>query len=99
MEATKKKEKRKPLDPKTVLSKYLSYVLRHGAKEEKIPIRSDGYVKVEDLLKKQKLKSKKTTFEMIKDVVDTNSKQRFTLREEDGVWWIKANQGHTIQVN
>lgn len=32
------------------LSKQLSYILRHGANKEKISIRSDGYVKVDDLV-------------------------------------------------
>jgi 2'-phosphotransferase len=43
-----------------------------------------------------------TTFEMIELVVRENDKQRFTLLKkiENGkpVWWIRANQGHTIEV-
>jgi hypothetical protein len=38
-------------DPKTRTSKTLSYVLRHGAKSEGIPIRPDGYVRVKDLVR------------------------------------------------
>ena len=37
-------------DPKTRLSKSLSYVLRHGAEKEGIPIRPDGFVLVDDLV-------------------------------------------------
>lgn len=37
-------------NPKTRLSKTLSYVLRHGAEKEGIPIRQDGFVLVNDLV-------------------------------------------------
>ena len=37
-------------DPKTRLSKTLSYVLRHGAEKEGIRIRPDGFVLVNDLV-------------------------------------------------
>ena len=37
-------------DPKTRLSKTLSYVLRHGAEKEGLPIRPDGFVLVNDLV-------------------------------------------------
>ena len=37
-------------DPKTRLSKTLSYVLRHGAEKEGIPIRPDGFVLINDLV-------------------------------------------------
>lgn len=37
-------------DPKTRLSKTLSYVLRHGAEKEGLPIRPDGFVPVNDLV-------------------------------------------------
>ena len=37
-------------DPRTRLSKSLSYVLRHGAEKESIPMRPDGFVLVNDLV-------------------------------------------------
>ena len=37
-------------DHKTRLSKSLSYVLRHGAEKEGIPIRPDGFVLVDSLV-------------------------------------------------
>ncbi|KAK2588357.1 hypothetical protein KPH14_004372 [Odynerus spinipes] len=36
------------------------------------------------------------TFEDIKQVVETNDKQRFMLCENNGIWEVKANQGHSI---
>ena len=38
------------------MSKYLSYLLRHGEKEKGITIRSDGYVSVKSVLNLQKAK-------------------------------------------
>ncbi|CAG8767756.1 10812_t:CDS:2, partial [Racocetra persica] len=87
--------------PLVKLSKSLSYVLRHHAKDEGLNIREDGYVKLDDLLKLPRFNG--TTFENIKFVVDNNDKKRFTLTQEtsdDGIssWWIRANQGHSIEV-
>jgi len=38
------------------LSKSLSWILRHGAQKEGIPIGPDGYVRVSDLLTHHKFK-------------------------------------------
>lgn len=46
----KKKFYNKKEDPDVKLSKSLTYILRHGATKEGIPIGSDGYVKIFDLL-------------------------------------------------
>ncbi len=37
--------------PEVRISKTLSYILRHGAQKEGVPIRDDGYVKVADLVR------------------------------------------------
>jgi hypothetical protein len=37
-------------DPDVELSKALSYILRHGAQREGLAIRSDGYMKLDDLV-------------------------------------------------
>ncbi|CAG8441981.1 5839_t:CDS:2 [Scutellospora calospora] len=97
-----RRDRRDHRDTQTVkLSKSLSYVLRHHAKDEGLNIREDGYVKLDDLLKLPRFK--RTTFDDIKLVVDNNDKMRFTLTQEisdDGLsaWWIRANQGHSIEV-
>ncbi|TPX37089.1 hypothetical protein SmJEL517_g01029 [Synchytrium microbalum] len=83
------------------LSKALSYILRHGAIKEGFDIRSDGFVKVSDLLANSRFTG--YTFEEVQAVVRDNDKQRFTLMEEqadDGqvIHWIKANQGQSIEL-
>jgi RNA:NAD 2'-phosphotransferase (TPT1/KptA family) len=41
----------RPTDsPEVRMSKTLSWLLRHGAKSENLPMRPDGYVRVEDLV-------------------------------------------------
>ncbi|KAF9511373.1 hypothetical protein BS47DRAFT_1346888 [Hydnum rufescens UP504] len=87
------------------VSKTLSYILRHGAAKESLVMRADGYVKVTELLARPMMKS--VDFTMIQKIVADNAKQRFSLKfepangveKEDGIWWIRANQGHSIKVD
>ena len=62
------------------VSKALSWLLRHGAAKERIPIDTAGYVNLQDVLKWQKLKALAASFEEVIDVVQSNEKQRFGLR-------------------
>lgn len=78
------------------LSKAISYVLRHGAKECKIDIDEKGYVKLDDLLNLQILKSHKATKDSVFKVVKENDKKRFEVILRDGVEYIRAVQGHSI---
>lgn len=81
-------------------SKYLSFVLRHGAKEVGIEMDSEGFVSVTDLLLTKK--AKQYSFKDLQFVVESNSKKRFEMIEveNDGKksWRIRAVQGHTITV-
>ena len=38
------------------------------------------------------------TIDRVKNLVDNCPKQRFALKEEGGVLFIRANQGHSIEV-
>lgn len=101
--------------PEVRLSRTLSWILRHGAASEGIPMRPDGFVKVEDILRNSRIQTFGLTSDQLKDIVRDNAKQRFSLMleladgtivgyaavegdgsAEGGVWWIKANQGHSI---
>ncbi|KAJ8503061.1 hypothetical protein ONZ45_g11188 [Pleurotus djamor] len=85
--------------PAVRLSKTLSWLLRHGAASEGLPVRQDGYVKVTDLLANPRLKE--LSLELIREIVDNDAKSRYHLMSEteDGreVWWIRANQGHSMK--
>ncbi|KAH7878867.1 KptA family-domain-containing protein [Lentinula edodes] len=83
--------------PVVRLSKTLSWLLRHGAQSEGLTMRADGYVKVIDLLENPKIKSQALDLTGLQQIVNADSKQRYSLVCEDDIWWIKANQGHSIK--
>ena len=73
-----------------MVSKALSWLLRHGAAKERIAMDGQGYVKVDELLKWHKLKALKVEMEELVAVVEGNEKKRFALRwiagcEEAGI--------------
>eukprot|EP01105_Mastigella_eilhardi_P006093 TRINITY_DN17700_c0_g1_i1.p2 TRINITY_DN17700_c0_g1~~TRINITY_DN17700_c0_g1_i1.p2 ORF type:complete len:234 (-),score=56.21 TRINITY_DN17700_c0_g1_i1:54-725(-) len=90
---------RRPADsPDVHLSKQMSYLLRHGAVKEGLPIREDGFVLLDDLLRALNAGRAKCTELDVQRVVGSNDKQRFLIREVDGLKMIRANQGHSIEV-
>lgn len=70
------------LSRSVLVSKALSRLLRHAAEQERIPIDSHGYVRVDHLLGWQRLKSMQppVTFEEVIEVVEESEKKRFALR-------------------
>ncbi|KAJ7672736.1 KptA family-domain-containing protein [Mycena rosella] len=87
--------------PEVRVSKTLSWILRHGAKSEGLAMRPDGFVKVTDLIANPKLKT--LDLEALQAIVKADAKQRYDLVFEEGIgseagiWWMKANQGHSIK--
>ncbi|KZP30500.1 hypothetical protein FIBSPDRAFT_814795 [Athelia psychrophila] len=81
--------------PETRTSKTMSWILRHGALQEGVPMRGDGFVLVTDLLANARMHDQ--TFFDIEQVVKNDPKGRYSLIEEGGVWFIRANQGHSIK--
>lgn len=84
------------------LGRLLTRILRHMASELRLNMRSDGYVKVEDLLKLNMktfadIPLRSHTVGDIREAVSTDNKQRFSLLEENGELWIRANQGHSVK--
>ncbi|KIR78696.1 tRNA 2'-phosphotransferase [Cryptococcus gattii EJB2] len=68
---------RPPEDPDVRNSKTLAYILRHGAEKEGLHIRSDGFIKLADVLARPKLKG--VDEPTIHHLVQTNAKKRFEL--------------------
>jgi 2'-phosphotransferase len=79
-------------------SKYLAYLLRHGAVKSNLELRDDGFALLEDVLLLPRARKLNLTFELVREIVDKNDKKRFELKEEKGVWLIKATQGHSLPV-
>lgn len=75
------RSKRPSDSPDVKLSKSLSYILRHGAQKEKIPIRPDGYMCLRDLMSHNKFRNSKITD--IARVVRENNKQRYQKNDEN----------------
>ncbi len=82
---------------KTV-SKAMSYLLRHHAEKAGIDIGADGYVRMSDLLAWQRISKLRATREEIHQVVQDNDKKRFHITTKDGEEYIRAAQGHSIEV-
>ncbi|KAF5186360.1 tRNA 2'-phosphotransferase 1-like, partial [Thalictrum thalictroides] len=83
------------------LGRLLTRILRHMASELKLNMRSDGYVRVDDILKLNmktfaNIPLRSHTVDDIRVAVRKDNKQRFGLFEENGELLIRANQGHTI---
>jgi len=78
------------------LSRKLSRLLRHSAVEEGVAIRADGYVALNDVFALPRFKG--FSLDQVRAVVADNDKKRFGLLEEDGKVWIRANQGHSMNV-
>lgn len=97
--------------PSVQISKSLAYFLRHGAEKEKLEIRSDGFIALDEILKKQRMKQIKLedgpnpnkkrspNVEDVRQVVENpGDKKRFEMKtDEDGQVFIRAVQGHSIQ--
>lgn len=105
----KNKGDRPPPTRDVVVSKKLSWLLRHAATSENLALDAGGYANLSDVLANQKIRSLKATFPEIRDIVADNEKQRFALKLREGStadetstdpkdWMIRANQGHSIKV-
>ncbi|KAL1961356.1 hypothetical protein VTO42DRAFT_84 [Malbranchea cinnamomea] len=74
-----RRDGRKDASREVLISKALSYVLRHAAEREGVKIDKQGYANVGELLQWRKLKSMKVTFPEILEAVSSSDKQRFGL--------------------
>jgi putative RNA 2'-phosphotransferase len=79
------------------ISKLLSYVLRHNPGHIGIQLDENGWVSVDVILRQLNLQGEKVNWNILKEVVDTNSKKRFKLNEDFTM--IRASQGHSIEID
>ncbi|EAQ04639.1 hypothetical protein OB2597_05135 [Pseudooceanicola batsensis HTCC2597] len=78
-------------------SKFLSRVLRHEPELIAIQLDPQGWVSVDDLLRRLKKVGHGMSREQLREIVETNDKRRFTL-SADGRR-IRAAQGHSVDVD
>jgi putative RNA 2'-phosphotransferase len=77
----------------TDISKFLSYVLRHRPDAIGIALDREGWVEIAALIAAAARAGKKLDYDLIRTVVETNDKKRFSI-SEDGLR-IRAAQGHS----
>lgn len=63
------------------VSKKLSYILRHGAEKDGVPMGSDGFVILDDLLSRPDFKG--LDLAKIQEIVDSNDKKRFEMIQRE----------------
>lgn len=80
----------------TKISKFLSFVLRHKPEAINLTLDEHGWASVVELIEKAQPQITITP-ELIKQVVITNDKKRFSLSDDEQ--FIRANQGHSVQVD
>jgi putative RNA 2'-phosphotransferase len=79
------------------LSRTLSLVLRHDPGKIGISLDQAGWTPIDKLLSALKKSGHKVDRDILREVVDTNNKKRFTI-SDDGRH-IRAAQGHSVEVS
>ena len=82
---------------KKSISKFLSLILRHKPEELGIVLNEEGWASTQELVSKMTAKGMNVNLEIIQEVVSESDKQRFKLSDDKK--HIRANQGHSINVN
>lgn len=81
---------------RTKLSKKLSATLRHKAIEKGLRMRPDGCVAMRELLAHPDFH--RHSLPEVMEVVQLSDKKRFEIKEENSELYIRACQGHTIDM-
>lgn len=79
------------------ISRFLSLVLRHDPSRIGLEVDREGWASVADLVERSRLAGLDLTIELVREVVATSDKRRFSLSEDGSS--IRANQGHSIPVD
>lgn len=74
----------------------MSYLLRHGAVKEQVPISPEGKMKVSDLISWLRRKGKKVDHALVMDVIQSDAKGRYSYDPEHDLIW--AAQGHSMDL-
>jgi putative RNA 2'-phosphotransferase len=78
------------------ISKFLSLALRHKPEAIDISLDASGWTEVDKLLQQMNLNGFLITKEILKHIVDTNEKKRFTFNQNETL--IRASQGHSVEI-
>jgi len=84
------------LDRHVKVSKFLSKHLRHSPARIGLEMDAAGWIEIEHLLRQCAKHGFRISREELREVVETNAKQRFAF--DDDEIHIRANQGHSIPI-
>jgi len=79
------------------VSKFLSLILRHRPEKIGITLDQNGWADTDALISGMNQAGRRVTLQDLKEIVDTNDKQRFKFNDDFSK--IRANQGHSISVD
>ncbi|MBQ4059511.1 MAG: RNA 2'-phosphotransferase [Lachnospiraceae bacterium] len=77
-------------------SRYISMILRHQPQKIGITLDEHGWARVDELIEGVS-RTHTLDFSMLKEIVATDDKQRYSFNEDKTL--IRANQGHSIPVD
>ena len=77
------------------ISKFLSLILRHKAKDFGLDIDSAGFIKLDDIINLPRSKKLNINLSLIQEIVSNDEKGRFELINRPP-YYIRAVQGHSI---
>ena len=80
----------------TQTSRYISLILRHKPEAVGITLDEHGWANVDELIAGVN-KTHPLTMELLKEIVRSDEKQRYSFNEDETL--IRANQGHSIPVD
>jgi putative RNA 2'-phosphotransferase len=84
----------------TSMSKFLTLLLRHHPEYLDLTMDEHGWVAVNELLEQiNRDRINKLYLSQLRYVVKTDNKQRFEIKKENGVEYIRAQYGHSIRVD
>ena len=77
------------------LSKFLSLILRHKAKDFGLNVEPSGFIKLDDIINLPQSHKYSMTLSLIQEIVDNDEKGRFELVNRPP-YYIRAVQGHSM---
>lgn len=84
---------------KVRISKAFSQLLRHTATEEPtLEVRADGFIELSSILDLAFFRKRGVDIDFVRSMVGSDEKNRFSLKQEGGHLFIRANQGHSKDV-
>lgn len=80
------------------VSRKLTQILRHKIIDYNFEVTNQGYVKIDDIFNLKLKEFKNINYEDIHRIVEESDKKRFEINIVNNILYIRATQGHNIDV-